>query len=193
MSLAILPQNFEAAIKRPAPSDDTDVKGSFHLGRMLSLGLTLFAVWLLLSGIFTPFYIFLGVLSCAISVYIAVRMDVVDHESHPSHLGLRLPGYLLWLAKEIFNANIDVTKRILAPSLPISPTVFRLKASQRDELGQVIYANSITLTPGTVTMDIDDGEFVVHALSRDAADDLAQGEMDRRVTALDNGVGDKGA
>ena len=183
--MAILPQNFEAAIKRPAPSDDTDVKGSFHLGRMLSLGLTLFAVWLLLSGIFTPFYIFLGVLSCAISVYIAVRMDVVDHESHPSHLGLRLPGYLLWLAKEIFNANIDVTKRILAPSLPISPTVFRLKASQRDELGQVIYANSITLTPGTVTVDMQGDKLLIHALTKDTADGLMTGDMDRRVTAVE--------
>lgn len=152
---------------------------------MLSLGLALFVVWLLLSGIFTPFYIFLGALSCAIAIFIAVRMDVVDHESHPLHLGLKLPGYFLWLGKEIVTANIDVTKRILAPSLPITPTVFRVKASQHDELGQVIYANSITLTPGTVTMDIDDGEFVVHALSQDAADDLSKGEMDRRVTALE--------
>ena len=163
------------------------------MGRMLSLGLTLFVVWLLLSGIMTPFYFFLGALSCAIAVYIAVRMDLVDHESHPIHLSQMLPGYWLWLGKEIFTANIDVTKRILAPSLPISPTVFRLKASQRDELGQVIYANSITLTPGTVTMDIHDGEFVVHALSKDAADDLAQGAMDRRVSALDVGEPGDGA
>lgn len=160
---------------------------------MLSLGLTLFVVWLLLSGIMTPFYFFLGVLSCAIAVYFAVRMDLVDHESHPVHLSLMLPGYWLWLGYEIVKANIDVTKQILAPSLPIAPTVFRLKASQRDELGQVIYANSITLTPGTVTMDIHDGVFTVHALHKDAAADLAQGDMDRRVTALDVSASDGGA
>ena len=101
-----------------------------------------------------------------------------------------LPGYWLWLGYEIVKANIDVTKQILSPSLPIAPTVFRLKASQRDELGQVIYANSITLTPGTVTMDIHDGVFTVHALHKDAADDLALGDMDRRVTALDVSASD---
>ncbi len=73
----------------------------------------------------------------------------------------------------------------MAPSLPINPCLFRVEATQREELGKVIYANSITLTPGTVTVDIDGDELVVHALSDSTKDDLETGEMDRRVTALE--------
>ncbi len=155
------------------------------MARAVSLGVTLFAVWLLLSGIYEPFILILGLISCAVTVAIAVRMEVVDHECHPIHLSLRFPRYWLWLAKEIVVANLDVTKRILAPRMAINPHVIRVKASQGDELGQVIFANSITLTPGTVTIDIDNGEMVVHALSSASADDLETGEMDRRVTGLE--------
>ncbi len=154
----------------------------------ISLGLTLFATWLLLSGVYTPLFIFLGVLSCAIVVVIALRMEVIDRESHPVHLSMSLPGYWLWLGKEIVLANIDVTKRILSPGQAINPSVFRVKAGQDDELGKVIYANSITLTPGTVTIDIDDDDLVIHALSETSRDDLESGEMDRRVTALGDGA-----
>ena len=153
---------------------------------MVALGVTLFATWLLLSGKFEPFFIALGLLSCAICVAIARRMEVVDRESHPVHLSRFLPSYWLWLFKEIVLANIDVTKRILAPGMPINPQLFRVRATQGDELGKVIYANSITLTPGTVTVDIDGDEFVVHALSDAAKGDLESGEMDRRVTALED-------
>lgn len=153
--------------------------------RAVSLVLTLFAVWLLLSGVYEPLYIILGLVSCVVSVAIGIRMDVVDHESHPIHLTRRFPGYFLWLAKEIVVANIDVSKQILKWRLDIQPRVIRLKPSQQDELGIVIYANSITLTPGTVTIDIDDGEMVVHALTAASAADLQSGEMDRRVTALE--------
>ena len=141
--------------------------------------------WLLLSGIYQPLFFGLGVISCVICLAIAWRMDVVDRETYPIHLSLILPGYWLWLFKEIVLANIDVTKRILAPGLPINPQLFRVKATQHDALGKVIYANSITLTPGTVTVDIDGDEFVVHALSEATRDDLETGEMDRRVTGLE--------
>ncbi len=153
--------------------------------RAVSLVLTLFAVWLLLSGVYEPLYIILGLVSCVVSVAIGIRMDVVDHESHPIHLTRRFPGYFLWLAKEIVVANIDVSKQILKPRLDIQPRVIRVKPSQHNELGMVIYANSITLTPGTVTIDIDGGEMVVHALTAASAADLQSGEMDRRVTALE--------
>lgn len=153
--------------------------------RAISLGLTLFVTWLLLSGKLDPLYVGLGLASCVVAVAIGIRMAVVDHESHPVQLTRRVPGYILWLAKEIVVANIDVSKRILKRRLDIQPRVIRLKASQRDELGVVVYANSITLTPGTVTIDIDDGWLVVHALSADSAADLQSGEMDRRVTAVE--------
>jgi len=151
----------------------------------LSLGLTLFLTWLLLSGVYEPFFFFLAVLSCAITVYIAYRMDVVDHESMPVHLSKRYPGYVLWLLKEIVVANIDVAKCILARNMPIQPQVIHPKATQHDDLGKVIYANSITLTPGTFTMDIDGDVFAVHALTDAAAEGVLGGEMDGRVTDLE--------
>ena len=151
----------------------------------VSLGLTLFATWLLLSGIYEPFFIGLGVLSCVVCVFFARRMDVVDHESMPVHLTRRYPAYLIWLIKEIIVANLDVTKCILARRMPIQPQVIRATATQHNELGKVIYANSITLTPGTITMDIDGDEFTVHALTSGSAGGVLEGGMDRRVTALE--------
>ncbi len=85
---------------------------------------------------------------------------------------------------QIVIANIDVARRVLSPSLPISPTLIRVKASQSTDLGQAIYANSITLTPGTISIDVEDGEILVHALTREGAQSLLDGEMDRRVTIM---------
>jgi multicomponent Na+:H+ antiporter subunit E len=150
----------------------------------LSLGAVLFAVWLLLSGHYTPFITTLGVASSALVVLITLRMDVADHEGHPIHLSWRALTYLPWLMIEIVKANIDVAKLILSPKLAITPTLLRVKASQTSDLGQVIYANSITLTPGTISIDVANGEILVHALSRDGAEALIEGEMDRRVTKM---------
>lgn len=150
--------------------------------------MVLFATWMLLSGEFSLHHglvLGLGIASVILVVLIAVRMDVVDHEGHPIHLTRRFIGYWFWLLVEIVKASLDVTKRIWSPSLPISPTMYILKASQPGELGQVIYANSITLTPGTVTVRLDGGDILVHAIAREVGDDLARGEMDRRVTRLE--------
>ncbi len=150
----------------------------------LYLGGVLFAVWLLLSGYFTPLLIAFGIASCALVVAITARMDVVDREGHPLHLTWRALPYWTWLVVEIVKANIDVAKRILLPSHAISPTMLRVKTSQTSDLGKVIYANSITLTPGTISVDVANDEILVHALSKDGADDLQTGEMDRRVTRM---------
>jgi len=158
-----------------------------HRKRLLhsiSLGLALFGAWLLLSGFFEPFLLSLGVLSCIIVVLIANRMDMIDHEGVPIHLGWRILTYWFWLAVEIVKASLDVSRRIIDPKLPIHPLLIRVKASQASELGQVIFANSITLTPGTVSMQVGGGEILVHAIAKEMADDLEGGEMDRRVTAV---------
>lgn len=154
-------------------------------GRALSLGILLFLLWLLLSGYFQAFLLTLGVVSCLLVVFIALRMDLADKEAHPVHLSPRILGYWFWLLKEIWLAAIDVTKRVLSRKLNISPVLVQLKTSQHTELGQVIYANSITLTPGTFAIRIFDDQILVHALSREAADGLAEGEMDRRVTRVE--------
>lgn len=151
----------------------------------VSLGFVLFLTWLLLSGHYTPLLLAFGVASTAFVVVIALRMDVVDREGHPVHLTPRVLGYWVWLAVEIAKSSIDVTRRIWSRDLPVSPAVYRLRASQPSELGQVVYANSITLTPGTVTVRLEDGDLLVHALAEEIGEDLAGGEMDRRVTAAE--------
>jgi multicomponent Na+:H+ antiporter subunit E len=151
----------------------------------LSLGLALYGLWLLLSGYFVALLLSLGAGSVIAVVWIAHRMDVIDHEGHPIHLTGRAFLYWPWLIVEIVKSNIDVAKVILSAKMPINPTVIEVKATQETELGQVIYANSITLTPGTVTIAIDRDIMSVHALTRDAAQGLQTGDMDRRVTAME--------
>jgi len=153
---------------------------------IISLGLFLSALWLVLSGYFdNGLLLTFGALSVAFTVYLAHRMDVIDHEGAPVHLTTRIGFYWLWLFWEIVKANWDVTKRVLSPSLDISPTLFAVKTSQKTEIGQVLYANSITLTPGTVSIDVMDDEILVHALSLPAAKDLEEGGMDKKATGAE--------
>ena len=154
----------------------------------LSLGSVLFGTWLVLSGHYNPLLIGLGLASCAVVVFITHRMDVIDHEGHPIHLTWRALLYWPWLVVEIVKANFDVARRILPGGPAISPTMLRVRATQANDLGRVIFANSITLTPGTVSVELREGDILVHALSREAADGLAEGEMDRRVTKMSGGA-----
>ena len=154
----------------------------------ITLGLGLFGLWLLLSGHYDdPLLLTLGVISSIAVVFIAQRMDVIDHESVPLRLRFGFIGYLAWLAKEIALANIAVAKIIISPSLPLSPLLFRVKTSQKTDVGRVTHANSITLTPGTVSVEVEDGDIIVHAIAGNLASDMAKGGMDRRVTAVEGG------
>jgi len=155
----------------------------FHV---IGLAIFLIILWLLLSGHYTPLLIGLGMISVILVVIISTRMDVVDQEGHPFHLNfLELASYWVWLLKEIVKANIEVCKIILRPSLPISPTLVTIKSKQATDLGRVIYANSITLTPGTISINVTDGEIEVHALTKAAANELQEDEMNRRVAKVE--------
>ena len=150
-----------------------------------SLFLTLYAFWLLLSGFFTPFLMTAGA-GCALAVvWFAQRMDVVDHEGHPIRLGPKALVYWIWLIKEIVKSGWDVSKIILNPKLPISPTMVRFKPSQKTDVGLVLHANSITLTPGTIAIEVSADEFLVHGLTRGGAEGTIDSDMDRRVTACE--------
>jgi multicomponent Na+:H+ antiporter subunit E len=151
----------------------------------LSLGGALGLLWLLLSGLLEGWLLALGIGSIVIVVLFANRMDVIDHEGHPIHISWRALLYWPWLAWEIIKANIDVARAILDPKLPITPKVLHIKCSQVTELGHVFYANSITLTPGTVTLGLENGAMDVHALTPGAIESLLDGEMDRRVHAVE--------
>ena len=153
--------------------------------RGLMLFVALFAVWLLLSGHFTPMLLSFGVLSCAGVAWLVGHLGILDEEALPAHLGPRIFLYMPWLMKEIVLSNLAVARVILSPGLPIHPRILRVDASQRSDVGKVIYANSITLTPGTVTLDVRDGKFLVHALTSDSAEGLLSGEMNRRVAELE--------
>lgn len=153
----------------------------------LYLFLGLAAFWLLNSGHYTILILSLGGASIAFVVYISHRMDVVDHESLPLHLSWRkLPVYILWLLKEVVVSNISVVKHIWLGNDSISPTLSTMQVSQKTEIGKVIYANSITMTPGTVTVDLAGDQITVHSLLRENIDALELGEMDRRVSQLEN-------
>ncbi len=153
--------------------------------RYLSLGGILLCFWLLLSGHYTIFLISLGILSAALCVVIARAKELADIEGHPVHL---LPGaltYFPWLIFEIIKATLDVTKVILNPKLPITPNLLTVKASQKTPLGVNIYGNSITLTPGTITVEATGNTLKVHALTEASGAELASGAMDVRVTAFE--------
>jgi multicomponent Na+:H+ antiporter subunit E len=151
-----------------------------------SLAFTLFSLWLLLSGhLSESLLLALGLASVILVVITVRRMETLDHEGHPVHLSRRVLVYWPWLIKEIVLANIDVGKAILRFRVPVAPTVFSVRASQRSELARVIYANSITLTPGTVTIAVDGDRLTIHALTPGAVEGLEGGEMDRRVREIE--------
>lgn len=151
----------------------------------VSLALVLAILWMLLSGFFVPLLLGLGIASIVVVILIARRMDVVDHEGQPLHLSWRIVFYWVWLIKEILVSAIHVSGVILKGKMPIQPAMLDIKATQRSEMGNVIFANSITLTPGTVTVDMQGDKLLIHALTKDTADGLMTGDMDRRVTAVE--------
>ena len=154
----------------------------------VSATVVLFIFWLLLSGYFEPFLLAAGIGSAIAVVWLAHRMEVIDREGHPIHLAWRTPMYWPWLLKEIVKSGLEVSRIILDPRLPVSPELVRVKTSQKTSVGVVTYANSITLTPGTISVDVRQGEILVHALTRAGAEGLLEGDMDRRVTRFEGGA-----
>lgn len=157
--------------------------------RSFILFMVLFGSWLLMSGHYSPLLVGLGVGSCALAAFMAHRIDASDKEGLPFHVMARLPAYLLWLLKEIVMSNIATGRIILAGGF--RPVMFRTPATQQTAAGLVTYANSITLTPGTVTIEVEDSgkggshEFLVHALAPEFREDVESGEMDRRCSHLE--------
>ncbi len=120
--------------------------------RLASAVAFLFLFWVTLSGYFTPFLLSAGLASAVAVALFAARMDVIDAEGHPVQLGWRIVGYWGWLSKEIVKSAWDVSQIIVDPRLPISPTLVSFRPGQKTSVGLVIHANSITLTPGTITI-----------------------------------------
>jgi multicomponent Na+:H+ antiporter subunit E len=153
----------------------------------LSAFLALYVFWLLLSGYFTPFLMAAGA-GCALAVvWFSRRMRVLDPEGLPIEQFPRSLPYWGWLLVEIVKSGWDVSRIIVDPRLPISPTLVRFKPGQQTAVGLVTHANSITLTPGTITVEADADTFLVHALTRAGAAGVVSGDMDRRVRIMEGG------
>ena len=149
----------------------------------LILFVILVCLWLLMSGHYTFLIISLGILSCAFCVYLANRAKLIDDEGLPLFFLPRLLSYLVWLFKEILISNLNTAKAIISNN--IKPETFTVKASQITDVAKVTYANSITLTPGTVTTKINNNTFEVHALNSDFGNDVRSNEMDKKVKLLE--------
>jgi len=157
--------------------------------RIVGAFIVFIGLWLLLSGVYKPLTVGLGVLSVLAVIYISHRMDSIDGDGVKIRLKpIKFIQYQMWLLVEIAKANWIVTKIILSPSLPIKQHMFSVPYTQKTDLGQVIYANSITLTPGTITVEIEPGHFLVHAVAYTADDIGALADMDRRVTTTEKAV-----
>ena len=150
---------------------------NYPVKHSFSLGVILLALWLGMSGKFTVFMLCLGLASILAVLYIAHRMDVIDQEKYPAHINVPLLRFWLYLSREVVIANIDVVRRIFTPGKSISPQMFELPQTLKTDLSCVIYANAITLTPGTVSVNLNKESITVHSLSKEAMKDLCSGRM----------------
>jgi len=151
-----------------------------------SIYIVLLSVWILLSGQFTPLHLGAGIICSGLVTYLSTRKGIADKEGHPIHLVATALMYWPWLLYQIFLANLDVIYRVWHPRLPISPRFTKVPDTTRTDMGTVIYANSITLTPGTVTVDVEKNKLLVHALTKGGADALHRGQMLQRVKRLES-------
>lgn len=170
------------------PGSDIQVRKTGFTGsmvfRMASLSLVLIAAWLLWSGFFKPLLLGLGLFSVFVTVLLAWRMNYFHSGLYAMNFSFRLLKYWLWLGKEILISSLKVTRIALDPRLPISPTVVDIDAQSTDAVDMVILGNSITLTPGTLALDVHDGRILVHALTKEGANEIVSGDMNDRVAGL---------
>lgn len=151
-----------------------------------SVFLVCLAFWVVLSGHFAVLHLALALVASA-AVALANRdIEMVSHflRATPAFL-----AYLPWLLKQIAVANVQVARIVLDPALPIDPVVIRFTAPLSKDVALMTLGNSITLTPGTITLDVEGSEFVVHALTGRAGTELVEGPMAWRVAQV---FGDSG-
>ncbi|MBT5379701.1 MAG: Na+/H+ antiporter subunit E [Opitutae bacterium] len=149
--------------------------------------LILFITWVIFSGVIDLFHLSLGAISCGIVTWLSsdflFRNDCKGIGTRFVEAG-RFLLYCFWLLWQIILANIHVLKLALASNnQEMRPQMVRFRTSLRSEFARYVFANSITLTPGTVTLSVEGDKFVVHAISQKVADELP-GEMEKRVAKI---------
>lgn len=138
--------------------------------------------WISLSGHFEPLLLGLGFTSIVLTFFIAKKMELIDDEIYSLYLFSQLPSFFMYIFKEIVKANIDVIKRIISPrNKPISPQLIDIPLPKKSDMGHVIYANAITLTPGTISVELSKDNLTVHALTKEAAQELIEADMASKI------------
>jgi multicomponent Na+:H+ antiporter subunit E len=145
-------------------------------------------LWLLLSGYLKTTLLVLGVISCILVTILARRMKVYLTNDERLKFALRMPFYLPWLFKEILLANLHVAHRVLKSGSAIQPQCLTIKPNQKTNTGIALLANSITLTPGTISIDYDDENLLVHALTDETAEGVTNGDMDERICKIEGSI-----
>lgn len=146
----------------------------------------LLTFWLLLSGHFDFLHVLLGVASSLFVAYVSqdALIGHTDIRSNVQKVG-RFVSYLPWLFYQIVLANLDVVYRTLHHRMPIDPAILSFQTDLKTDFGMATLANSITLTPGTVTLDVHEGRFVVHVLSKEPAESLLRGVSQSLVERIE--------
>ena len=144
------------------------------------LTLAMVAAWLTLSGYFIPMILTFGAISIAIVVWMCRRMGILDGETVPYLSLLPTTSYFVWLFVEIVKANVQVVKAVLSPDLEVSPTLVKIPLNTDIDIAETMFANSITLTPGTVSVDMEPDHILVHALLEEMSAPEDFTEMEKR-------------
>lgn len=156
---------------------------------VFSLTVLLAIVWLLFSGMWTYTIILsLGVASVIVTVWLVGRMNLLGREAETFHMIPAALRYWPWLMGQIVLANLQVARCILQGPTGIDPRVARVRILQKTHVGRAIMANSITLTPGTVTLQVTENDIEYYALTPDVVEDLESGEMNRRAERFEEGL-----
>lgn len=155
-----------------------------HTKKIIPL-LGFLAIWLGLVGIkFNAIHIITAVLVPILVMSFADKLSLI-----PQNLDFNFfksIKYFLWLTREIIMSSIAVSKIAWCQNIAIYPSIQPIVSVQATELGIVIYANSITLTPGTVTLSTEDNKLLIHALDIKFMEDLQDGNMDRKISEIIN-------
>lgn len=147
--------------------------GSNGLSRYLVIFMVAFVFWLLLTASFDPQELLAGLLvSGVVALLSASRLGILSGVRWSPTLPPALIRYLGVFMLALFKANLDMARRVLSPSLPIQPAIVEARTSLESELGRLLLANSITLTPGTLTVDVAGDRLLVHWVDSTPGTDL---------------------
>lgn len=159
------------------------------MGYFLGLLITLVVFWYTMSGMNEPLILGFGAVSIVITMLLSWRLKVVDKDSSPYGRIVQFLLYWAWLLVEIVKANWRVIRACVKADLDINPALVKVKTVCRSDLAKTTFANSITLTPGTVTLSVEGDKMLVHALYEEDAEPGAFDEMDRRSARAADGAG----